>query len=637
MPALSKLVVATAGTLPHDTSRIKKWIEANGGTYTTTPNKHTTHLVASKDAYKKPHPAVQRASELGIWIVSFDWLDDSLQAGRKLSAKKYTWDALRKEKRKRKQVKRVGEVMDGKKFREGCERIKRLTGSGTLKQGGATRTKKKSKSFFFGGELVVPDVPFVSAGDDLKRRRKERDDDAVAASERQRRGQSQSQSTIASPTATSIPSTTSSSNSSPSLSSAPSSHPSPCKSPTPTPTSSSCPSTLDASQAKKPHWKDLYHYYMDSTGFEYKLVLARTKLITNSFARYHVGLLESHAKPHTYCVIVQYTPPADDTGGEAPSPAPALGNGNRKITYNEALSSTLAAQIHTLNTDSSALKSDFPTHTQTQAQTQTHLQSLISPPSPSQHTPYTTLLTPHHSPYPLAFTTFRHTFRTLTHLTWEERFHSASRDLQAQRAQQLGIEPYLWKKPEAGLPMGLLPQVGVWAGDGMGSGDGEGKGEGVGTIEAQPNNPQTYTRNPHNLPGVDETLSATGVIGSWLLAERERRQNQDEERERAREKGVGKGRRKQVRDMSCAHGKKESFNRPFFNGVSGTPPKVEAGRSGSATASGTATTSATLATASLNTKVKQQNTVNSSVGIPGLGARVRRRVEMRPFPRQREG
>ncbi|KAF2851840.1 BRCT domain-containing protein, partial [Plenodomus tracheiphilus IPT5] len=115
MAILSKLVLATAGTLPHDTSQIKKWIEVNGGTYTSTATKHTTHLIASKEAYKKPHPAVQRASDLGIRIVSFDWFDDSLQARRKLSEKKYTWESLRKEKRKRKEVKRLGELSDGKK------------------------------------------------------------------------------------------------------------------------------------------------------------------------------------------------------------------------------------------------------------------------------------------------------------------------------------------------------------------------------------------------------------------------------------------------------------------------------------------------------------------------------------------
>lgn len=50
---------------------------------------------------------------MGIWVVSYDWLEDSLMSKRKLAERKYTWEVIRKERRKRKEYKKLGVRADG--------------------------------------------------------------------------------------------------------------------------------------------------------------------------------------------------------------------------------------------------------------------------------------------------------------------------------------------------------------------------------------------------------------------------------------------------------------------------------------------------------------------------------------------
>ena len=161
MGILDKLTIALVGTLPHDAKQMRSWIERNGGKYSAKITKSVTHLIASKEAYKQPTDAVQQATDLGIHIVSYDWFDDSLQGRRKLSAKKYTWAVLTKERRQKKELKRLGTLADGSKFRKGCEKIKELTGSGTSKKSPVTRKPRKSKSFFFSTSTLVGARPAV--------------------------------------------------------------------------------------------------------------------------------------------------------------------------------------------------------------------------------------------------------------------------------------------------------------------------------------------------------------------------------------------------------------------------------------------------------------------------------------------
>ena len=49
---------------------------------------------------------------MGAFIVSYDWLEDSLQAKRKLAENKYTWARISAEKKKSRERKKVAKAYD---------------------------------------------------------------------------------------------------------------------------------------------------------------------------------------------------------------------------------------------------------------------------------------------------------------------------------------------------------------------------------------------------------------------------------------------------------------------------------------------------------------------------------------------
>jgi len=56
---------------------------------------------------------VQQAKNLDVFIVSYDWLEDSLMKKRRLKETKYTWEVLRKQRRTKKELKRLAPRGDG--------------------------------------------------------------------------------------------------------------------------------------------------------------------------------------------------------------------------------------------------------------------------------------------------------------------------------------------------------------------------------------------------------------------------------------------------------------------------------------------------------------------------------------------
>jgi hypothetical protein len=531
MPVLDKLVIATIGTLPHELKDIRKWIDKNGGKYSANVKRGVTHLIASKEAWKTAAPSIQQATGMGIPVVSYDWFDDSLQSKRKLSSKKYTWEVIQKERNKKKQLKRLGAMADGKKFRTGCERIRELTGSGTSVKAAVVRKPKKSKSFFFATPApVISDIPFVSATEDLKRRRAEREAALADGSEAPIENEDE-------------PST----QASPSSSSSAPKPVSPTKKKT-TPPSSKKPTTAPANgtQAKKTHWKDLYHYYQDTTGFEYKILLVRVDGSSNGIAQYNLGLLESHLKPHTYWTIVQYKPKV-----AAPPPAPddLISSGKIALPFHPSDSSSTAQQ-----------KSVYDP-----AAHEARLRALISKPAPTEDKPYNSHLCPQGSDYATASRAFRHAFRDLTLLSWEERFDTG-KTLQKARAQLLNIEPFFYEKPNPGLPMGLLPQeAGMFCGDASG-------------LEVRGDIEDGYIRGKLGLPSISEPLSkSSGFIGGAIAAdEREVRKREELRLRRIEEKEEAERRK---RGEVLVKEKKINHNRPMFNGPMGRP-EIEYGGGG---------------------------------------------------------
>jgi hypothetical protein len=309
MGILSKLTIAATGTLSADTASIKKWVEANGGKWSARVDTRVTHLIASKEAWKKVTDPVHQASKLGIHIVSYDWLEDSLQGKRKLAERKYTWEVIKKDRKRKRELKRLGAMVDSKTFVEGCEKIRELTGSGTSKKLPPARKPKVSKGFFFTPTISTP---FVPAKDDLIRRRAERE--AAEAAEQTAKAAKKAsfagtaQAPIEIENEVQDPGITTAMPTSPSSVSSTKSalkHRASPDSPTPSVTTL----IIAGPQAKTTSIKDLYHFYLDSAGFEYKITLVRSNFELNCIVRYQLSILESHTTPHTYCAHVQYTPP----------------------------------------------------------------------------------------------------------------------------------------------------------------------------------------------------------------------------------------------------------------------------------------------------------------------------------------
>jgi hypothetical protein len=289
MGVLNNLTISVAGTLDYDTTQIKKWIEANGGRYSPSVTKQTTHLLASKSAWKNASDEVQSAVKSGAWVLTYDWLEDSLMKKRKLAETKYTWEDREQERGRGKEMKRLGLLADAKRFREGCEVARKATGTGTSKQprsrATAARKPRQSRSVLI-GDMV--DVPFVPAAETLRQKREARE--AAAAKKAAEQATKRTSRTLTNASSSSAASTHS--------------HTLAASSPQPA-----------VSQAKK-SLKDLYHYYLDATGFEYKILLTRCDLPANTMQRYVLSILESHTKPNVYCTFVQYYPAGEPSGVE---------------------------------------------------------------------------------------------------------------------------------------------------------------------------------------------------------------------------------------------------------------------------------------------------------------------------------
>ncbi|KLJ11139.1 hypothetical protein EMPG_13591 [Blastomyces silverae] len=75
-----KLHISLAGDFGQISEKIKQWVEANGGDFSKHIEKGaTTHLITTKDAFRKRDATVQQARKIkGLKIVKLEWLEDSL-------------------------------------------------------------------------------------------------------------------------------------------------------------------------------------------------------------------------------------------------------------------------------------------------------------------------------------------------------------------------------------------------------------------------------------------------------------------------------------------------------------------------------------------------------------------------------
>ncbi|KAG5304981.1 BRCT domain-containing protein [Histoplasma capsulatum G186AR] len=110
-----KIHISLAGDFGPMSEKIKQWVEANGGEFSTQLEKDaTTHLIATKDAFRKRDAAVQQARKIaGLKIVKLEWLEDSLLSKKRRPKREteYLWYQTRGT-RKRDTVKKTNAVMD---------------------------------------------------------------------------------------------------------------------------------------------------------------------------------------------------------------------------------------------------------------------------------------------------------------------------------------------------------------------------------------------------------------------------------------------------------------------------------------------------------------------------------------------
>ncbi|KAI9723852.1 MAG: hypothetical protein M1828_004102 [Chrysothrix sp. TS-e1954] len=79
-------VIAVTGDFgkTRNLNNIRRWIEAHHGTFASSMKPDVTHLICSKEHWRSKTKAVQQAlTDKHIKIVTFDWLEDSLQSGRR--------------------------------------------------------------------------------------------------------------------------------------------------------------------------------------------------------------------------------------------------------------------------------------------------------------------------------------------------------------------------------------------------------------------------------------------------------------------------------------------------------------------------------------------------------------------------
>lgn len=570
MAILKGLTIAVTGTQDHDNARIKRWIDANGGRYSPRVLSGVTHLITGKDAWKQSSDAVQIAIKLGVFVVTFEWLEDSLHKKRKLAEKQYTWEHIAQMKRMKSQMKKLGPQASKKQFNDGCEEIEKITGSGTSKsRRPRVRISRPRKST----SVLTVDwhVPFVPAAEVLKMKREKRD--AVkakkvaqgAATKKTEEADTDHAASNAPPSSTAELVSSSTYASSHALS---------------TTSFQSVSTTPEVEANKKTSLKDLYHYYLDSTGFEYKIILTRCNLRANEITRYRLSLLESHTKPYVYCTLIEYFPPGAGykiNSGQACIKAlldfeKTVHKGAApSMAVNAAPDGSQEDKTEVLTASRPPPHQDFHHHPEAE-----RLRALLVPPTASAAPPsadkvYKSLIAPMSSDFATAWRTFRHAFRDLTLLSWEERF-DISKILYKRRASHFAIEPFVYLRPKQGLPLGLrVQQDGLFQNQTLAplSEDGFVLSH-LTPQKGLRENDDGYVYNTFNLPSLIEPLGP-GIIGQAVSRDIKAACEAAEEAKKVADEAEEVKLRKLGLARKLDGKKKPNYSRPLFSGINGRP------------------------------------------------------------------
>ncbi|KAF2746308.1 hypothetical protein M011DRAFT_478297 [Sporormia fimetaria CBS 119925] len=509
MPPLSRLTITTTSDLREPQAQLRRWVEANGGRWVAKPVKGITHLVCSKEAWKKKNEIVTKAQEYGAQVVSYDWLEDSLHKKRKLAERKYLWDTVTKERRTRKKIARLGPVHDRMRFEKGAKIAELDIGSGEsmaredggVQAGGfrscveALRERKRRREEK-GVDGISCDLAISSEGAEEKTDRPKEKSNHNATHKPDEYPDKQTNGSCVSAIDNRDPSPPDPSCTSPQR-----------MLPTPPPTTTNIAPPPPAPKAER--LADNYHLYIDSTGFEYDVRLHRTNLRLNRISLYTLRLFESNTTPHTYCTFIRYKPPPP----EAFSLIPLGTSGLPKSAKDRP---ALTQEPRTTPEETS--------HKPTSPAIE-----VTTPPDPSlpppSHAPYRTLLVPLNSEYSTAFAAFTDAFRGLTFVAWELRHCVDVREMQKKAAKETAKEPFVYTLPIPPRAIGVVPALPVVAKD-------AGKDKEVHGLAAK-----------MGLPGMDVGIGE-GMVGSDVIREaaREReREREERDAEKRRRKNGAKG------------------------------------------------------------------------------------------------
>ena len=126
---MQRFTIAATGDFGHQRThdKMRQWVEKNGGKWSKDVTEHVTHLVCSKEHFKKktlmglsippshlivakPDPLtriVRQAMRMKyLHVVSFDWLEDSLMKQRPLKVGTYLMDRRVEQRAKQKAAKK---------------------------------------------------------------------------------------------------------------------------------------------------------------------------------------------------------------------------------------------------------------------------------------------------------------------------------------------------------------------------------------------------------------------------------------------------------------------------------------------------------------------------------------------------
>ncbi|THV93464.1 hypothetical protein D6D27_04351 [Aureobasidium pullulans] len=100
---LKNMAICFSGAFDHPESQLRKWTEANGGEFHRQIKSDTTHLVTTKANWRSRVPEVKAAlsNDRSVKIVDYEWFDDKLRLGGRVSENKYLWTTIDEEAFKR--------------------------------------------------------------------------------------------------------------------------------------------------------------------------------------------------------------------------------------------------------------------------------------------------------------------------------------------------------------------------------------------------------------------------------------------------------------------------------------------------------------------------------------------------------